>query len=84
VLEKMNRKLLLTIFLIASLKAVVQAKDWTSITVRNNGGFIARFEVAYVLDSPNIITQKSGNFPLGDSKSILLPPDVMNLNIVLI
>ena len=72
----MNRNLIISILLIASLEVLVTAKDWTTVTVKNSGGFIARFEVAYILNSPDIITQKSGNFPLGDSKSILLPPEV--------
>jgi hypothetical protein len=72
----MNRNLIISILFVASLEALVTAKDWTTITVKNSGGFIARFEVSYILNSPDIITQKSGNFPLGDSKSILLPPEV--------
>ena len=60
----MNKNLILTILLVVSLQISVNAKDWTSIEVRNSGGYIARFEVSYIVGSdPDIITEPSGNFP---------------------
>lgn len=45
-----------------------------SITVRNGGGYIARFSVKFRGPDGKCYAENSGNFTLGVSKSIEFPP----------
>lgn len=56
-------------------EAVLAHYDGTttgSITVRNSGGYVARFSVSYKLNGHEF-TKDSGNFTVGVNKSIMIP-----------
>ena len=54
--------MLVVFFTLALLKVSAGATDWTSITIRNNGGYIARFEASYEVGT-DIFVEKSEHFP---------------------
>lgn len=49
-----------------------------SILVENDGGFVARFSVQYQ-EEGRTITSDSGNFTLGTSKAIRIPPGATDI-----
>ena len=59
----MIKNIICSILLITLLQSLAQAApDWTSVTVTNRGGYIARFEATYEVGS-DIITEPSDHFP---------------------
>ncbi len=51
-----------------------------SILVRNEGGYVAHFEVTYTLGGKRI-TKKSGNFTLGVNKEISVPKGATDMHL---
>ncbi|CAF0772927.1 unnamed protein product [Brachionus calyciflorus] len=52
--------------------------DWTIIKVRNNGGYVARFEIRYRLNQ-EYFQESTGTFAVGQSRSILIPPEARSI-----
>lgn len=50
------------------------------IKVKNSGGFVARFSASYNL-SGREITQDSGNFTAGVSKTMTIPAEATNIQV---
>ncbi|QNP68858.1 hypothetical protein IAG44_04915 [Streptomyces roseirectus] len=51
-----------------------------SFLVRNDGGYVATFDVAYDLDGRRT-TEKSGNFTLGVTKELEVPAGATNIDL---
>jgi hypothetical protein len=51
-----------------------------SILVRNEGGYVAHFEVTYTLNDKEL-TKKSGNFTLGVNKEIAVPKGATDIRL---
>ena len=51
------------------------------ISVRNTGGFVARFSVEYTRSSGSRTREDSGNISLGVNKSIELPPGSTDISL---
>ncbi len=52
--------------------AHMEAEQGGSITVRNAGGYVARFSITYTLGGHRF-TKDSGNFTVGVNKSVSIP-----------
>lgn len=58
----------------------LEAGQGGSITVRNEGGYVARFSLTYVLGGINFSTD-SGNFTYGQSKSLPIPAGATDIHL---
>jgi hypothetical protein len=53
-------------------------EDWTTVKVRNSGGYVARFEVRYSLNG-QYVTEQSGKYPVGQARALLVPPEATSV-----
>jgi hypothetical protein len=72
----MSRKLiaLVSLFLLQTVFASTVNRNWGAITVKNNGGYHAKFTIDYYQGG----VQKSidsGSYQVGQARSLSIPPD---------
>ncbi len=58
----------------------LEAEKGGSIHVRNNGGYVARFSISYVLEGQGF-SKDSGNFTLGVNKEIDIPAGATDIHL---